>query len=320
MGLETLGRREILGIFYQQYNALAADTARWENAVTFKVNTDQAQEEYDWVGNVPMMQEWIGPRAERELRAYKHIIKNRLWEATLGIKVDDLRRDKTGQIQARMGELASRAVEHRGKLLTDLIIAGETTAAYDGQFFFDTDHSEGDSGTLSNDLAAGDYGVLNVTTPAAPTPDEMANIIITMVQHQFAYKDDTGEPLNTSGRNFILMVPVNMWGSAVAAVANMNLNTGVGTRDNPYKAIQAAGFNVIPVANPRLTWTTKLALFRTDGIVKPFIYQEEYAPKSDMIGPDSEYTKINRRILVLVEALYNVGFGMWQHATLATLS
>ncbi len=317
MGLEVLGRREILGMLNQE---LASPQNNVWDSLALEVTTDQAEETYKWLGMSPMMQEWIGNRQERELRVFGQTIRNKLFEATLGIKVDDLRRDKTGQIQLRMRELAQRAAEHRGKLMSDLLLTAESALSYDGQFFFDTDHSEGDSGTLTNDLAAGDYAVLNVVTPTAPTADEMANIILTLIQHQYTYKDDQGEPLNSVGKSYVLMVPVSFWAAAQQAVNNMNLNTGSGVRDNPVKGLQSAGFNVTVVANPRLTWTTKLALFRADGIVKPFIFQKEYDPKSDMIGPDSEYAKINRRILVLVEAMYNVGFGMWQHATLATLS
>lgn len=317
MGLELLGRREILGMLNME---LSRPQESYWDQLAMEITSDQSEETYRWLGMTPMMQEWIGPRAERELRVFGQTIKSKLWEATLGINIDDLRRDKTGQIQRRMQELAIRAADHRGKLISQLLLTAETALAYDGQAYFDTDHSEGDSGVMTNDLAVGDYAVLNVTTPTAPTPDEMANIILALLQHQFTYKDDQGEPLNAVGKNYILMVPVNMWGAAMQAVTSAGLNTGVGIRDNPVKGMQSAGFNVVPVANPRLTWTTKLALFRADGVAKPFIFQKEYDPKSDMIGPDSEYAKINRRILVLVEAMYNVGFGMWQHATLATLS
>ena len=66
-----------------------------------------------------------------------------------------MRRDKTGQIDIRIREQVQRAQAHWAKLLSDLIIAAESTVCYDGQYFFDTDHSEGDSGTQDNDLSIG---------------------------------------------------------------------------------------------------------------------------------------------------------------------
>ena len=38
-------------------------------------------------------------------------------------------------------------------MLTTLMIAGESSLCYDGQYFFDTDHSDGASGTLSNSIS-----------------------------------------------------------------------------------------------------------------------------------------------------------------------
>ena len=103
-----------------------------------------------------------------------------LIEATLEVLVDDIRRDKTGQVMTRVRELAERANSHWASLLSALIIAGESTACYDGQYFFDTDHAEGDSGTQDNDigvdisaLPAAVHGVVT-----APSVEEMQQSIL----------------------------------------------------------------------------------------------------------------------------------------------
>src|ERR1051325_2608810 len=74
-------------------------------------------------------------------------IVNKTWESTIRIDADEQRRDKTGQIMVRVNELARRVATHPNKLLSTLISSGASSACYDGQYFFDTDHSEGDSGT-----------------------------------------------------------------------------------------------------------------------------------------------------------------------------
>jgi hypothetical protein len=48
------------------------------------------------------------------------------------------------------------------------------------------------------------------------------------------------------------------------------------------------GFGFDLAINPRLTWTDKFALFRTDGNVKPFIRQEEGGIKISAIAEGSE--------------------------------
>ncbi|MFK5283404.1 Mu-like prophage major head subunit gpT family protein, partial [Lacticaseibacillus paracasei] len=78
-------------------------------------------------------------------------ITNKHYENTLEVALRDLRRDKTGQIQARIQDFADRQLTHWASLLSTLIINAPSTVCYDGQFYFDTDHSEGSSGTQSND-------------------------------------------------------------------------------------------------------------------------------------------------------------------------
>jgi phage major head subunit gpT-like protein len=72
--------------------------------------------------------------------------------------------------------------------------------------------------------------------------------------------------------------------------------------------------------NPRLTWTTDFAIFRTDGRSKPFILQEEEGVTVQAIAEGSEEEFRNNRHLYGVKRICNVGYGLWQHAARCTLS
>lgn len=317
MGVEVLSSRAIIGTFYEVLEGLSK--VSWVDKVSMLFTSDQPSEEYRWLGMSPVMREWIGGRQAKGLRANGIEIENLHFEATLEFFVKELRRDKTPQIRLRISELAERSITHWASLLSTLIENGETTPCYDGQYFFDTDHVEGDSGTLSNDISSSDYGELNVGTASNPTPSEMADVIMKLIQHQYMYKDDQGEPMNEDARNFMVMVPVNMFGAAQTAVRANLLNTGSGARDNP---LALSDFNVDVVANPRLSWTTKLALFRTDGRVAPFIRQQETGTdvmlKAIAEGSELEFNEDKHRYGI--DTWRNVGYGFWQYATLATLS
>lgn len=315
MGLEGLSSRAIIGKFYQTLEAVTGKS--WISKVGMLFPSNQESETYKWLGFTPALREWIGGRQAKGLRENGITIENKKFEATLEIDVDDLRRDKTGQIDIRIGELADRVDEHWAKLLSTLIINAESAVCYDGQYFFDTDHSEGDSGAQKNDLAAGDYGELNVDVATNPTANELANVILKMIQHMYGIKDDRGEPMNASAREFLVMVPVPMWGNALQAVRSKLLNAGTGARENP---LLNAEVNIGVVANARLNWTTKLAVFRTDGRAKPLILQEEEAIKMSAIAEGSEEEFKNNRHLYGVKTIRNVGYGYWQHGILATLS
>ena len=319
MGASGLGSRAIIGTFYETLEQAIGST--WMGRLAMAFTSDQESETYKWLGASPAVREWIGGRLAKGLRENGLTIVNKTFEATLDISVDDIRRDKTGQIMLRIQEMADRVAAHPMSLISTLINNGGGATnglAYDGQYFFDTDHVDGDSGTLKNDLAAGDYAVLNVGSATAPTSNEMADAILAVLGHFYSFKDDQGEPINEMAKQFLVMVPFNMWGVAQAAVSSNLLNTGSGGRDNPL--VKLPGISIDVVANPRLTATDKFCMFRTDGRTKPFIEQTEEGVKMAAKGEGSEYEFDNNAHQYGVKVIRNVGYGMWQHAIRATLS
>lgn len=337
MGLKELSSRDIVGRFFERLES--AGLASWISQASMLFPTDQEIENYKWLGFSPSLRQWVGGRQKKSVRVNGVSITNVLYESTLGISVDDKRRDKTGQIDIRIAEMVDDAINHWATLLTTLIINGESQACYDGQFFFDTDHSEGDSGTQTNDLAVGDYSDMNVGTATNPTADELASVIMKMIQHLYGFKNDQGRPMNQMARKFLVMVPVPFFGNAVTAVYGNNLNTGSGVRDNPLTGLRdRAGITIDVAVNPELTWTTKLAVFRTDGNAKPLIRQVELldgrspsevnvTSEGEALGiqvsaldDTSEHAFKENEELYGLKASRNVDYGYWQHAVLATLS
>lgn len=319
MGASGLGSRAIIGTFYETLEQAIGSS--WIGRLAMEFNSDQESETYKWLGASPAVREWIGGRIAKGLRENGFTIFNKTFEATLDIPVSDLRRDKTGQVLLRIKEMADRVAVHPASMISALINngGGNTNGlAYDGQYFFDTDHVDGDSGTLKNDLAVGDYAVLNVGSASAPTSNEMADAILAVLGHFYSFKDDQGEPINEMAKQFLVMTPINMWGAAQTAVSSNLLNTGSGGRDNPL--IKMSGISIDVVANPRLTATDKFCMFRTDGRTKPFIHQVEEKVTIAAKGDGSEYEFDNDAHQYGVKVCRNVGYGMWQHAIRATLS
>jgi len=305
--------RGIIGSFYQRLEALTADS--WASQIAMMVPTDQASETYKWLGQAPALREWVGGRLAKGFRENGITIENKLFEGTLEISVDELRRDKTGQVMIRVNDMASRVSEHWHKLLTSII---QTPGlAYDGQDYFDTDHAEGASGAQNNALVAGTVPSLNVGTATAPTVAEMTNAIIDCVAKLLAFKDDQGEPMNANAREFLVMVPTNLW-AATAGALNLPVIQnvgGTGTANN--LLVSLAGFTFRAVVNPRLDAAgTIFYIFRTDTPTKAFIMQEELFETAW----DETKKFANNAIYYGVKALRNVGTGLWQGALKATLS
>lgn len=316
MSAISLGSRAIVGEFYKTLEQDLGNS--WIPVVSNLFTSDQESETYRWLGMIPSMREWVGGRQAKGFRENGITIENKHFEATLEVLVREMRRDKTGQVMVRIRELATRANAHWAKLLSTLIVNGSSTVCYDGQYFFDTDHSEGDSGTQSNsisvDISAMPGSVHGSTT--APSTEEMQSAIMAAVQAIYSFKDDQGEPTNENARNFLIMVPPSLWTPAYQSV----YSPLAGTLQSSLDQIRSGGLNLTPVVNARLSsWTASFAVFRADSEVKPLIRQQEKDIEIKAIAEGSELEFNEDKHHYGIEAWRNVGYGDWKAACLVTM-
>jgi phage major head subunit gpT-like protein len=319
MGASALGSRAIIGKLFARLQQLTGTS--WLDLISMLFDSDQESETYKWLGQIPQMREWVGGRNAKAFSSNGITVVNKKFEATLQVLVDEIRRDKTQQVQIRIDELAVRALSHWNKLLSTLITNGTGATSglcYDGQYFFDTDHSEGDSGTQLNLLAAAQVAALNVATATAPTSAEAAKAILGVIGYMMGYLDNEGEPLNENARNFLVMTSPALWQHLAGGVYSEKVGSG---EDNPVqKIISKEGFNVGIVSNARLAYTTQFVVFRTDAPAKALIRQNEadIEIQAQAEGSYEEFT--NDRHLYGIKANRNVGYAYWQYAAHATLS
>lgn len=310
MGAQTLSSRAIIGSFYAR---LEQDAGGWAGAISMYFTSDQAMETYPWLGQAPKMRQWVGGRDAKGLKENQVTAINVHYESTMLILTADLRRDKTGQILVRIGEQVTRANAHWASLLSTLITGGATAVCYDGQYFFDTDHAEGDSGNQSNKLSI-DISALAAEvhgSVTAPSVEEMQQCILQAVQAILGYKDDVGEPMNELASSFLVLVPTTLWSMAVSAVASPVITSG---QTNVIKNLQKLAIEVGINTRLNASWTDTFAVFRTDGSVKPFIRQEEQGVKVDAVAEGSEFEFDNAAHKYGLDTWRTTQYGYWQHA------
>lgn len=319
MGTQVLTERAVIGRFYAR---LEQGAHPWANALSWdNPNADQGvgiAEKYRWLGQAPVPREFIGPRQAKELSQYGYDITNKRWEASIKIPLLDWQLDKTNQIMVRVDDMATRFDMHRARLLSTLMVNGEATTCYDGQYYFDTDHAESGA-AQSNDLSV-DVSALPTSThgsTTAPAPAEMTHCIMQATQAILGFKDDQSEPVNENARAFDVIVPASLWLAASVAVGAKTLASG---EDNVVAIGQMDGFRFNVHANARLTWTDRFAVFRRDGQTKPFIFQSDGGVKTKLLGPDSEYATLNDEVLFTADAINAAGYGDWKHACLVTMA
>jgi len=314
MSAQDLSSRAVIGMYFEALDAQQGQG--WIDAVSNYFTSDQGTEQYKWLGMPPAMREWLGGRQAKGFTTNGISIENKHFESTIEIALKDLRRDKTGQLRVRMGELAERGRTHFASLISTLILNGGAALCYDGQYFFDTDHSEGKSGSQSNSITT-DISGLPATvhgSATAPSPEEMQQAILASISQMYGLVDDQGEPLNETASQFMVLVPVGLSNATMSALSMV--------RAAAASTFSMENFTIRAAVNPRLTiggWTDKFVTVRTDGSVKPFIRQEETAPDIKMKDEGSEYAFDNDQIQVGIDAWRNVGYGRWQGAVLNQL-
>lgn len=312
---ELLTSRAIIGEFFRRLS-VANDT--WSRKVGMYFPSFQETEKYPWLGQVPGMREWVGGRHAKGFWDNKLEVTNIPYESTMKVRVPDLRRDKTGQMMIRISEQVRRADTHWMSLLSTLILAGTSTACYDGEYFFDTDHAEGNNSTNQDNALSIDISGLPVAeeyqgSTTAPGSLVMMHVILRMITAILGFKDNENEPMNENAKSFLVMTPLSLYPAALSAVSNMVLSGG------EMNTLKSGQLNVEVIPNARLTWTTSLACFRTDGDVKPFILQEEKPISVSAIAEGSELEFHNNEHHYGIDASRAVAYGYWQEACYANM-
>jgi phage major head subunit gpT-like protein len=314
--MDKITSRAVLGEFKRAFET--ATPPSWVTQAANTFNSNQKSEEYPWLSATPALREWVGGRNAKGFTENSLTIINKHFEATLELLVRDMRRDKFGMIQARVNDLVKRAMTHPASLLSTLILAGPSTACYDGSYFFDTSHSEGSSGTQDNDLSV-DISALPATVHGSttnPSVEEMQIMIAQGIAQMMGFKDSAGEPMNESASSFLVMVPTPFYNAAMQAVATPAQIAASQTVLTSLKS----DFSIQAVINPRLTWTTSFAIFRTDSYIKPFIFQRETEINVGAKAEGSEFEFDNDAHQYGVDYWGNVAFGLWQHACYITMT
>jgi phage major head subunit gpT-like protein len=273
--------------------------------VCYDASSVRSSEKYGWIGNMPGMREWVGDRQFSELRSANFVIDNKHFESSLAIKKTDIADDNLGQYGPIMEQLGIEAAHHPDELWFDALELGESTACFDGQFFFDTDHSWGKSGSQSNDLTS------TVADTSAVTVAELKTAIRSAVQQMLGFKNDQGKlyhrPTVSRLNDLTLLVPLALRDVAYDALESQLLSNSTNVIvDRP-----------TIVASPYLTSDVKFYLFKTGDPVKPFVFQQREPLSRMMKGLDDIEIK---DVKFMTEARYNVGYFAWWTAVLTTLT
>lgn len=122
--------------------------SNYQNVATV-VSSSTGEQDYKWLGQMPGMREWIGEREIQALAAYDYLIKNKKFEMTIGVPLEDIEDDKYGVYTPLFSNMGEAAALHPDDLIFGAMMSGFDAKCYDGLSFFHTAHKVGNV-TYSN--------------------------------------------------------------------------------------------------------------------------------------------------------------------------
>lgn len=261
-----------------------------------QVPSDTKEGTYELPGSPPKMKQWKDERQPGGLVTANFSILNYNWEATLEVDRNDLEDDRLGLIRPQIEGLAISARRHPGKLIYELIRDGDSTKCWDNQYFFDTDHVFGASGTQSNKL-----------TGTGTTISQLEADWSTVYEYFRTLKDDQGEPLGLAPDLVMCHPSLEKSFKKLFNALIISNTTNILVNDADC------------ICNPYLTDKNDWYAFVTKSPLKPFVHQVRQQPEFvDLAKPDSPEAFMRRKFLYGVAARYNAGYGLWQLAAKVT--
>jgi phage major head subunit gpT-like protein len=301
--MPRLVTRDFLAATYTGFKALydkafAAATPVYPRIATV-VESGSDKQSYNWLGATPALREWVDERVPGALRTHSYEVANRKYEASIEVDRETFEDDQLGQVKPRIEELALRAASHPDELVLGLLASGFTTPCYDGQNFFDADHSEGESGTQSNVVSgAFDAGKLE-------------EAVIRML----GFKDDQGKPLGIMP-DTLVVGPDNFFNAREVLNSVSIVMAGDTDREKPSGNPLSGMLNLIVSPHvPGAQWFVLATAYP----VRPLLFQWRIRPEfSAVMDPSDDYVFSSDAFKYGVRSRCGAGYGLWYLAVGST--
>lgn len=282
----------VRALFLEIYNQEVADYTLY----AMEVPSGGQTEVHNWLGAIPTLKEWAGPRVIDRLSAFEYTVENKDWQLTLEIPRNAIEDDRVGLYRPAVEMMARQARNHPSQLALRLF---ETNpVGYDGQPLFSVSHREGDSGTQSNILNGSGVTLDQILADLDAADARFAD-----------FKNDRGEPILIGGRPLRVthvMVPNGLLGKfRTIQNADMIQNT-----NNRWRG------NLEIIVNPYLADQNDWVALCLEHTVKPVLVQiRRRAQIEDFNSQVAEVELFhNKRFLIGVDGRYAVAPAFWQTA------
>lgn len=264
--------------------------------LTVDTSSTGADEEYDWLGDMPILTEIRGEQVKRNLQSRQIIVTNKEFSCLIGLKKATLERDKAGLYGPRLKQVANAARRwFEDRLYSTMVVNGWSTAYPDwtgGAYF------------ASNKKMGKDKQALTFTNAA--TAALSATAFEAAIQNLMERTDANGKAMNLGAEGFTLVVGPKLLSTAKKIVKAENVAEGGVSVSN----IHAGDAELVPWGYLRGDYDDYWFVFARDSARAAFIRQTEVPPASYMCtDPNDSYVMTNSEFLFQIYARGELGPG-----------
>ncbi len=275
---------------------LAARTVNWP-ALAERIPSTTETNTYGWLAEIPGFREWIGPRVFHNLASRSYAITNKDWEDGFTVSRNKIEDDQFGIYSRHSFLLGDAAKALWDNLVFDTLQAGASALAFDGQFFFDTDHP-----INLDDDGAGTYANLFTAKPITPT-----NLAF-LSNKMLAFKGESGRSLEIYPD--LLVVPPSLAMDAATALAPVVASNNAAI-PNPLISGIAGGRPLKVVVVPRLENEPTVYYLLSTQRLKPIILQVRKEPEIiQRTDPAMDNLFYRKEFEYGADARGNAGYGL----------
>ncbi len=279
-------------IFNQAMEAMPPSWPKY----AMKVTSNGASEDYQWLGDTPAMREWLGDKFVKDLTGFNYSVPNKDWEATVGVRRNDIEDDQLGKYTPIIQQLSEEGVVQQDVLLTELRVAGTANDCYDGKKYYAANHAVGKSGTQSNLIAGAGVSLSNITAD------------FQKVRAAFRkFRTDQNKPfIRQRGKLKILCtIPADL----ESVFEQLKNSTLISNSDNTLK--DAFEYEVDSNLTDQADWYADYV----GSAIRPFVMQMRKEPNFvSMTNPETEEVFKRAKFLYSVEARFNAAYGLWPYS------
>lgn len=268
--------------------------------IAMRVPSSNRQEDFKFLGDIPMLREWVDDRHMGQLRTEAISVVAKDFSAGIRVDRNDILDDRLNVVMPRIQMLADRARQHVSKTIVELLLNGFNGTnfprvgdglGYDGVLLFSAAHQDGQGPIQSN----------VITTALSAISYEAARVAMMSLQ------DEEGEPIEVSPD--LLVVGPTLEKTALEIVQSSFSEQSGAAVDNVFKGTARVAVSKRLVGSFANFWF----LADSGQPVAPLIWTDREAPRFDALM-DMKSEAAFRRKEFEFGTSYRAGYqnGLWQ--------